>query len=171
MRFAVMKHLAVLEAAGLVLVRREGRERWNHLNAVPLQRMYERWMSPYQAHRAGALLALSRAAERPKGEPVMPATPKSPVAAGTIVIEQEVEIAAPPARVFEALTTDLAAWWGVAVFDLARQGAGARLRLSHRVLGEVNEELRASYHGGWGDLLGTRLKGFVETGARSGLAR
>jgi DNA-binding transcriptional ArsR family regulator len=37
-RFAVMQHLGVLERAGVVLVRREGRERWNELNAVPIQR-------------------------------------------------------------------------------------------------------------------------------------
>lgn len=35
-RFAVMKHLTILERAGLVVVRRRGRERWNHLNVVPL---------------------------------------------------------------------------------------------------------------------------------------
>jgi len=46
-RFAVMKHLAVLQKAGLVVVRRRGRERWNHLNGVPLRTAYERWMRPY----------------------------------------------------------------------------------------------------------------------------
>ncbi|HEU4898462.1 MAG TPA: metalloregulator ArsR/SmtB family transcription factor, partial [Actinomycetota bacterium] len=40
-RFAVMKHLGVLETAGLVVVRRRGRERWNHLNGVPLREAYE----------------------------------------------------------------------------------------------------------------------------------
>jgi DNA-binding transcriptional ArsR family regulator len=44
-RFAVMKHLAVLEEAGLISVRRSGRERWNHLNADPLSRIYSRWFS------------------------------------------------------------------------------------------------------------------------------
>jgi DNA-binding transcriptional ArsR family regulator len=42
-RFAIMKHLTVLETAGLVVIRRRGRERWNHLNAVPLELVYERW--------------------------------------------------------------------------------------------------------------------------------
>lgn len=46
-RCGVMKHLGVLEQAQLVLVRREGRQRWNHLNSVPLRRVYERWMSPH----------------------------------------------------------------------------------------------------------------------------
>lgn len=46
-RCTVMLHLRVLEAAGLVLVRREGRERWNHLNALPIKQIYDRWISPY----------------------------------------------------------------------------------------------------------------------------
>ena len=66
-RFAVMKHLSVLEKAGLVLVRRRGRERFNHLNAVPLQELYERWMRPYEAHWARSLLSLKRRLEK-KGE-------------------------------------------------------------------------------------------------------
>ena len=55
-RFAVMKNLTVLERAGLVVVRRSGRERWNHLNAVPLQRIYERWLRPYEAKWSSTLL-------------------------------------------------------------------------------------------------------------------
>ena len=42
-----MKHLAVLEGAGLMVVRPRGRERWNHVNAVPLQQIYECWLRPY----------------------------------------------------------------------------------------------------------------------------
>ena len=64
-RFAVMKHLTILEGAGLVLVDRRGRERWNHLNAVPIQQIYERWISGYQAHWAAGLLRLKRRVERP----------------------------------------------------------------------------------------------------------
>src|SRR5918992_2896113 len=62
-RFAVMKHLGVLEAAGLVVVRRRGRERWNHLNAVPLQQAAERWLAPYAGRWAGSLLRLKDVAE------------------------------------------------------------------------------------------------------------
>ena len=47
-RYAVMQHLGVLERAGVVLVRREGRERWNELNAVPIQRELERWLNGLQ---------------------------------------------------------------------------------------------------------------------------
>lgn len=55
-RFAVMKHLALLVESGLVTVRRAGRERWNHLNAVPLQRIVERWVRPFEAQAASGLL-------------------------------------------------------------------------------------------------------------------
>src|SRR5947207_1889249 len=57
-RFAVMKHISVLESAGLIAVRRKGRERWNHLNAMPLQMMYERWVKQYEALWAEKLTKL-----------------------------------------------------------------------------------------------------------------
>ena|SRR5690348_6881047 len=59
-RYAVMQHLGVLERAGVVLVRREGRERWNQLNAVPIQRELERWLSSFQQASASQLLAFER---------------------------------------------------------------------------------------------------------------
>ena len=59
-RYAVMQHLGVLERAGVVLVRREGRERWNELNAVPIQRELERWLSGFQQASASQLLAFER---------------------------------------------------------------------------------------------------------------
>lgn len=59
-RFAVMQHLGVLERAGVVLVRREGRERWNELNAVPIQRELERWLNGFQQASASRLLAFER---------------------------------------------------------------------------------------------------------------
>lgn len=59
-RFAVMQHLGVLQRAGVVLVRREGRERWNQLNAVPIQRELERWLNGFQQATASRLLAFER---------------------------------------------------------------------------------------------------------------
>jgi DNA-binding transcriptional ArsR family regulator len=59
-RYAVMQHLGVLERAGIVLVRREGRERWNELNAVPIQRELERWLNSFQQASASQLLAFER---------------------------------------------------------------------------------------------------------------
>jgi len=59
-RYAVMQHLSVLQKAGVVLVRREGRERWNQLNAVPIQRELERWLNSFQQTTASQLLAFER---------------------------------------------------------------------------------------------------------------
>lgn len=46
-RCTVMQHIGVLEKADLIVVRREGRVRWNHLNPMPIKDIYERWMSDY----------------------------------------------------------------------------------------------------------------------------
>ena len=55
-RCTVMQHLKILETADLILVRREGRERWNHLNAMPIKAVHDRWIAPY-ARPAVAMLA------------------------------------------------------------------------------------------------------------------
>lgn len=55
-RTTVMMHLRVLEAAGLLVPVRKGRERFNYLNAMPIQSIHERWIGP---HAAGAAQGLS----------------------------------------------------------------------------------------------------------------
>jgi len=55
-RCTVMQHLKVLEDAGLVVARREGRERWNHLNVLPIKLIHDRWIGPHAA-RAADLIA------------------------------------------------------------------------------------------------------------------
>ena len=57
-RFAVMQHLRVLEEAELVIPRRDGRERYNYLNAVPIQRVFDRWVSRYMKPWTEALVSL-----------------------------------------------------------------------------------------------------------------
>lgn len=54
-RTTVMQHLRVLEKANLVIIERRGRERWNHLNAIPIQGIHERWIGPYAEHAAQRL--------------------------------------------------------------------------------------------------------------------
>jgi DNA-binding transcriptional ArsR family regulator len=49
-RCTVMLHLKVLEGAGLVVVERKGRERWNHLDALPIKHIHDRWISEYATH-------------------------------------------------------------------------------------------------------------------------
>ena len=60
-----MKHLDVVEDAGLIAVRR----RWNHLNAVPLQRIVERWLGPYEAHLGSRSFSSSDMSKQHKSEP------------------------------------------------------------------------------------------------------
>lgn len=46
-RCTVMQHLSVLEKAGLIIVKREGRFRWNYLNIAPIRGIYDRWINQY----------------------------------------------------------------------------------------------------------------------------
>jgi DNA-binding transcriptional ArsR family regulator len=54
-RFGVMKHLRVLEAAGLVVYRREGREKLHYLNPVPIRLIHDRWIDKYTERHVAAL--------------------------------------------------------------------------------------------------------------------
>lgn len=151
------------------------------------------------------------------------------IAAARITVTVEVTLAAAPDRVYDALTKELAAWWGPPYtgvenpldlilegtiggrfyeigedgdaylwgvvtakkpnaylevtgpcgmpglvhgtfrYDLAPDEAGTRLKLKHTAMGEVNDELADRWAKGWDDLLGTRLKAYVERGERLGL--
>jgi uncharacterized protein YndB with AHSA1/START domain len=215
-RYGVMKHLRVLTEAGLVVSRKEGRKRWNYLNAVPLRQIYERWVSRYEDLWAGSLLSLKRVVE---GRRAMGVTEQGP--ARVVRIEEEVVIAAAPAKVFAALTEDVGLWfwrgpkgtdpeavleaqaggrfyreWGegntelygvvglikrdrqlrligsigvahaissVADFVLEEDGEATRVRLTHRISGEVVDAEVADFAEGWRDELAS-LKRFVETG-------
>ena len=57
-RFGVMKHLRVLEEAGLVVRRKSGRESLHFLNPVPLQEIYDRWIRKFERRRLSALRGL-----------------------------------------------------------------------------------------------------------------
>ena len=57
-RFGVMKHLRVLEDAGLVVARRSGREKLHFLNPVPIRLIHDRWIDKYTERRVSALLDL-----------------------------------------------------------------------------------------------------------------
>lgn len=65
-RCTVMQHLKVLEEAELVIVRRKGRERWNHLNPLPIKHIHDRWIGPYAAHAVEILDRLQRDLETPE---------------------------------------------------------------------------------------------------------
>jgi DNA-binding transcriptional ArsR family regulator len=62
-RFGVMKHLAVLEAAHLVVTERVGREKLHYLNPVPIQGIHDRWISRYAQPYVAGLLDLRTISE------------------------------------------------------------------------------------------------------------
>ena len=62
-RFGVMKHLRILEDAGLITTRREGREKRHFLNPIPIRLIHDRWIDKYTERRVSALIDLKHALE------------------------------------------------------------------------------------------------------------
>ena len=62
-RFGAAKHLRVLEEAGLVVVRRSGREKLHFLNPVPIREIHDRWIDKYTEHHVTALVDLKKTLE------------------------------------------------------------------------------------------------------------
>lgn len=62
-RFGVMKHLRVLERAGLVVTRRSGREKLHFLNPVPIRLIHDRWIDKYRERQVSALAHLKKKLE------------------------------------------------------------------------------------------------------------
>jgi DNA-binding transcriptional ArsR family regulator len=63
-RFGVMKHLKVLQEAGLVVTRRRGREKLHYLNPVPIRLIHDRWIDKYTERRVSALVDLKHELEQ-----------------------------------------------------------------------------------------------------------
>jgi len=104
-RFGVMKHLRVLEEAGLVATRKEGREKLHYLNPVPIRLVHDRWVSKYAEPWAAGLSRLKTDLEEQtmdKVKTVSWAEGTAPVADGTAVFE--VFIKTTPERLWEAIT-------------------------------------------------------------------
>src|SRR6266436_3649847 len=66
-RFGVMKHLRVLEEAGLLVTRRQGREKLHYRNPMPIRLVHDRWVSKYRAPFAAALSDLESRLEHERG--------------------------------------------------------------------------------------------------------
>jgi DNA-binding transcriptional ArsR family regulator len=63
-RFGVMKHLRLLEEAGLIVARRSGREKLHYLNPVPIRQIHDRWIDKFTERRVSALLDLKNELEK-----------------------------------------------------------------------------------------------------------
>ena len=59
-RCTVMQHLGVLENADLIITKKEGRYRWNYINAVPIREIYDRWINKYASQSVEVLTKLKR---------------------------------------------------------------------------------------------------------------
>jgi len=68
-RFGVMKHLRVLEDAGLVITRRSGREKLHFLNPVPIRLIHDRWIDKYTERQVSALVELKHRLEADDAPP------------------------------------------------------------------------------------------------------
>ena len=104
-RFGVMKHLRLLEGAGLVVARKRGREKLHYLNPVPIRLIHDRWVSKYAEPWAAGLSELKTDLEDEAMQTVKTvswAEGTAPVAAGTAVFE--VFIKTTPERLWEAIT-------------------------------------------------------------------
>src|ERR671916_303319 len=120
-RFGVMKHLKLLEEAGLVVTRKEGREKRHFLNPVPIRLVHDRWVSKYAEPWAAALSELKTRLERPV-EKVF-----------------EIYIKTTPERLWEAITSpeDRAKFnFGATVHADWSPGARYELRAGDLALGE-----------------------------------
>ena len=93
-RFGVMRHLDVLEDAGLISTRKEGREKRHFLNPVPIRRIHDRWISKYAAPVVGTMSAIKDQVEAP----VMAVPPDE------IEHVYSIYINASPERVWRAIT-------------------------------------------------------------------
>jgi uncharacterized protein YndB with AHSA1/START domain/DNA-binding transcriptional ArsR family regulator len=96
-RFGVMKHLRVLEEAGLVSTRRRGREKLHFLNPVPIRLVHDRWVSKYAEPWAATLSGLKRTLEDTMDKHVVVD------GAGTLRVF-EIYIKTTPERLWEAIT-------------------------------------------------------------------
>ena len=113
-RFAVMQHLEVLVSAGLVLVRRQGRQRLNYLDAAPLRRWYERWVAPLADQAAAEMLGIERTVNQltSGGSEVSVATAPSNIEqVRTVRLENELRFKATADRVWEAITERSLEWF------------------------------------------------------------
>ncbi len=139
-RQSVSKHLAVLEAAGVVSTEWRGREKLHHLNAAPINAIAERWIDRYSRERVRALADLKRALE---SEPM-----------GNAEFVYTTYIRTTPEKLWQALTDPAftGRYWGTTLETDWRQGSamaweqfGVRITDPEQVVLEADPYTRLSY--------------------------
>ena len=145
-RFGVMKHLRVLEEAGLVTTKRRGREKLHFLNTVPIRLVHDRWVSKYAEPWAAALSGLKTTLEE-----------------GTMEKVFEIYIKTTPERLWEAITDgDLRQKYNFGVginsdwspgsrYESVHPGAGITIAEGENLEVEPPRRLVQSFNALWGD--------------------
>ncbi|MCL4144574.1 UNVERIFIED_CONTAM: hypothetical protein GTU68_054583 [Idotea baltica] len=110
-RCAVMKHLAVLEKANLIIPKKKGKYRWNHINAIPLQEAYERWVKKYESQWARQLVELRKFVEDQEVERNLLTTNNMETTANSLNILMEIPIQVGIQQVWDCLIKDISIWW------------------------------------------------------------
>jgi DNA-binding transcriptional ArsR family regulator len=187
-RIGVMKHLRVLEAAGLVTTKRRGREKLHFLNAVPIRLVHDRWVSKYAEPWAAALSELKRNLEGVSMEKVFEvwirSTPeKIWEAISDDSIRQQYSFNPPPDMNPDDFATGetveeepphrlvqtMKALWSPEVekypattitYEINPRGDMCQLRVTHS---DLTEEMSDEIWGGWPMILSS-LKSLLETG-------
>jgi uncharacterized protein YndB with AHSA1/START domain/biotin operon repressor len=145
-RFGVMKHLKVLEEAGLVVTRRRGREKLHFLNAVPIRLVHDRWVSKYAEPWAATLTGLKHRLEDRTMEKVF-----------------EIYIKTTPERLWEAITdSDLRAkynfgvgvrsdWTNGSSYEATHEAAGVPISFGENVEVDPPRRLVQTFNAQWSD--------------------
>jgi DNA-binding transcriptional ArsR family regulator len=145
-RFGVMKHLKVLEEAGLVTTRKRGREKLHFLNAVPIRLVHDRWVSKYAEPWAAALTGLKRDLEDRSMEKVF-----------------EIYIKTTPERLWEAITSSEmrqkytfgvgveSDWTNGSPYRAAHAASGTPISEGENLEVDPPRKLVQSFHALWGE--------------------
>ena len=145
-RFGVMKHLRVLEDAGLVKTRRQGREKLHYLNAVPIRLVHDRWVSKYAEPWAAGLSEIKHRLEDRTMEKVF-----------------EIYIKTTPERLWEAITdSDLRAkynfgvgvssdWTPASSYEAVHPNGGTPIAAGENLEVDPPRRLVQSFNALWGE--------------------
>lgn len=127
-RFGVMKHLRLLEEAGLVTTRKEGRQKLHFLNPVPIKLIHDRWINKYAERPVSALADLKHALENPMTD----------VAAAKTTQIYDIYIKAEPDKIWHAITDpDFSASYGYKGATHAELTPGGKYEV------HANEQMRS----------------------------
>ena len=153
-RFAIMKHLGILEKATLITVKREGKFRWNYINPLPIQEIYERWVKKYEAQWSGNLLALRNFTELKFDDMSMTNTVLS-----ATKVAVEVTINSPLERVWKIITEQTGAWWRE---DFYTSPKTKNFVIDNKIGGKMYEDFGNGEGLVWADVIGIDAPNVIE---------